>query len=92
MGDYGFRTEIEPRISKAESFIIREVIAKSENQLEEAIAYLEEKIEDDSSAALDFALGTMYYQSNRLTRSAQAYSQAIEKFPSFSVPIKTWDW
>ena len=25
----------------------------------------------------------MYYQSNRLTRSAQAYSQAIEKFPSF---------
>ena len=42
MGDYGFRTEIEPRISKAESFIIREVIAKSENQLEEAIAYLEE--------------------------------------------------
>ena len=53
------------------------------NNLEEAIVYLEEKIEDDSSAALDFALGTMYYQSNRLTRSAQAYSQAIEKFPSF---------
>ena len=25
----------------------------------------------------------MYYQSNRLTRSAQAYVQAIEKFPSF---------
>ena len=83
MGDYGFRSEVEPRISKSESFILREVIAKSENNLEEAIVYLEEKIEDDSSAALDFALGTMYYQSNRLTRSAQAYSQAIEKFPSF---------
>ena len=83
MGDYGFRSEVEPRISKSESFILREVIAKSENNLEEAIVYLEEKIEDDSSAALDFALGTMYYQSNRLTRSAQAYGQAIEKFPSF---------
>ena len=83
MGDYGFRSEVEPRISKSESFILREVIAKSQNNLEEAIVYLEEKIEDDSSAALDFALGTMYYQSNRLTRSAQAYSQAIEKFPSF---------
>ena len=59
------------------------MIAKSENNLEEAIVYLEEKIEDDSSAALNFALGTMYYQSNRLTRSAQAYGQAIEKFPSF---------
>lgn len=83
MGDYGFRSEIEPRISKSESFILREVVAKSENQLEEAISFLEEKIEADSSAALDFALGTMYYQSNRMTRSAQAYGKAIEKFPSF---------
>ena len=83
MGDYGFRSEVEPRITKSESFILREVIAKSENNLEEAIVYLEEKIENDSSAALDFALGTMYYQSNRMSRSAQAYGRAIEKFPSF---------
>ena len=83
MGDYGFRSEVEPRISKSESFILREVIAKSENNLEEAIVYLEEKIENDSSAALDFALGTMYYQTNRMSRSAQAYGRAIEKFPSF---------
>ena len=83
MGDYGFRTEIEPRISKAESFVLREVIAKSENQLDEAIAYLDEKMDEDSSAALDFALGTMYYQSNRLTRSSQSYANAIKKFPSF---------
>ena len=83
MGDYGFRSEVEPKISKSESFILREVIAKSENNLEQAIVYLEEKIKDDSSAALDFALGTMYYQSNRLSRSAQAYGRAIEKFPSF---------
>lgn len=83
MGDYGFRSEIEPRISKSESFILREVIAKSENNLDEALVYLEDKIKDDSSAALDFALGTMYYQSNRMTRSAEAYGKAIEKFPSF---------
>ena len=51
MGDYGFRSEVEPRISKSENFILREVIAKSENNFEEAIVYLEEKIEDDSSAA-----------------------------------------
>ena len=35
MGDYGFRSEVEPRISKSESFILREVIAKSEKNLEE---------------------------------------------------------
>ena len=54
------RSEIEPRLSKAESLIIREAIAKRENQLDEAIAYLEENLDEDSSAALDFALGTMF--------------------------------
>ena len=83
MGEYGFRSEIEPRISKSESLIIKEVVAKSQNQMEEAVGYLENKITEESSAALDFALGTMYYQSNRLTRSAEAYTNAISKFPSF---------
>ena len=56
MGDYGFRTEVEPRISKSEQLILREIIAKSENQLDDAILYLEDKIDKKSSAALDFAL------------------------------------
>ena len=83
MGDYGFRTEVEPRISKNEQLILREVIAKSENQLDDAILYLEDKIDNKSSAALDFALATMYYQRGRLTMSSQPYQNAIEKFPSF---------
>ena len=66
MGDYGFRSEVEPRIDKSEQFILREVV-KAENQLEDAIQYLESKINDKTSAALDFALGTMYYQMGRLT-------------------------
>ena len=83
MGDYGFRSEVEPRIDKSEQFILREVVAKAENQLEEAIQYLESKINDETSAALDFALGTMYYQMGRLTRSEQTYEMALKKFPSF---------
>ena len=83
MGDYGFRSEIEPRYSKSEQGILREVIAKAENQLDEAIVYLEKKISPKSSAALDFALATMYYQKGRLTRSEQSYSSALLKFPSF---------
>ncbi len=83
MGDYGFRSEVEPRIDKAEQFILREVVAKAENQLEEAIEYLESKIDGKTSAALDFALGTMYYQLGRLTRAEQTYEQALIKFPSF---------
>ena len=62
MGDYGFRSEVEPRIDKSEQFILREVVAKAENQLEEAVQYLESKINNKTSAALDFALGTMFYK------------------------------
>ncbi len=83
MGDYGFRSEVEPRIDKSEQFILREVVAKAENQLEDAVVYLEEKIKPKTSAALDFALGTMYYQLGRLTRSEQTYEKALVKFPSF---------
>ena len=83
MGDYGFRSEVEPRIDKSEQFILREVVAKAENQLEDAIIYLEEKIKPKTSAALDFALGTMYYQLGRLTRSEQTYEQALRQVPLF---------
>ena len=83
MGDYGFRSEVEPRVDKAEQFILREVVAKAENQMEQAIVYLEEKITNETSAALDFALGTMYYQLGRLTPSEQTYENALKKFPSF---------
>jgi len=83
MGDYGFRSEVEPRISKSEQFVLREVRAKAENQLDEAIEYLFEKTSSKSSAALDFALGSMYYQRGHMTRSEQSYTTAIDKFPSF---------
>ena len=39
MGSYGFCSEIEPKISKAEQYLLREVIAKAEVQMEEAIAF-----------------------------------------------------
>ena len=83
MGSYGFRADIEPRITKSEQFLLREVVAKSENQIEEAISYLETKVDEKSSAAIDFALATMYYQVNRYTKSAQTYEKALKKFPSF---------
>lgn len=83
MGDYGFRSEIEPRISKTEQSVLAEVVAKAENQLGEAIIYLENKVDEKSSPALDYALGTMYYQNGRLTAAVKAYQNAINKFPDF---------
>jgi tetratricopeptide (TPR) repeat protein len=51
--------------------------------MEDAIIYLEKKITNETSAALDFALATMYYQLGRLTPSEQTYEKALKKFPSF---------
>ena len=80
--------EVEPRINKSEQLILREVIAKSENQLDDAILYLEDKIDNKSSAALDFAAATMYYQRGRLTMSSQSYQNAIEKISFFSASLQ----
>ena len=83
MGEYGFRSEIEPKISRSEQEVLRQVVAKAENQLLEAIAYLEAEIDSDNSAALDFALATMYYQASRLTSARKTYLQAIKNFLRF---------
>ncbi len=83
MGDYGFRSEIEPKITRTEQRTIGEVVSKAQNDLQEAIAHLEDKTNPESSAALDFALATMHFQSNRLGRAAVGYEQAIRKFPNF---------
>lgn len=83
MGDYGFRSEIEPKITRTEQRTIGEVVSKAQNDLQEAISHLEDKTDPESSAALDFALATMHFQSNRLGRAAVGYQQAIRKFPNF---------
>ena len=51
MGDYGFRTDIEPKVTSTEQSVLREVIAKAENQIDEAIKYLE-KIDTKSALHL----------------------------------------
>ncbi|MBU62041.1 MAG: hypothetical protein CMI26_06025 [Opitutae bacterium] len=83
MGDYGFRTEVEPKVTRNEQQMIGEVVAKSQKDLQEAITYLADKTSLKSSAALDFALATMYFQSDRLGRAAVGYEEAIRKFPNF---------
>ena len=83
MGDYGFRTEVEPKVTRSEQQMIWEVVAKAQKDLQEAITYLTGKTSLESSAALDFALATMHFQSDRLGRATVGYEQAIRKFPNF---------
>tara|TARA_A100001037_G_scaffold240759_1_gene220760 strand:- start:264 stop:1640 length:1377 start_codon:yes stop_codon:yes gene_type:complete len=83
MGDYGFRTEIEPKVSRTEQQVLREASARAQNDLGEAVQYLSGKMKTESSAALDFAFATMEFQLGRLGAAALGYRKAIEKFPNF---------
>ncbi len=83
VGDYGFRSEIEPKVSRAEQQLLREVVTKAQINLNEAVTHLAAKVKPESSAAVDFALATMQFQSGRLGRAALGYEKAIEKFPGF---------
>jgi hypothetical protein len=84
MGDYGFRSEVEPRIDKSEQFILREVVAKAENQTGRCDHLSRRKrSQPKTSAALDFALGTMYYQLGRLTPIRTDLRTSIEQVPLF---------
>ena len=83
MGDYGFRTEIEPKVSRTEQQVLREASARAQNDLGEAVQYLSGKLKTESSAAIDFALATMQFQQGRLGGAVQGYGKAIKKFPNF---------
>ncbi|MFP6901800.1 MAG: tetratricopeptide repeat protein [Opitutales bacterium] len=83
IGDYGFRSQIEPRIDRKEQELLRKVISQAQTDHLLAIATLEKAIKPDSSAALDFTLATLRFQNGKLTRAAEGYKIAIGKLPSF---------
>ena len=83
MGDYGFRADVEPKVSKTEQTLLREVSARAANELPAAIEHLAAKIQPDSSPALDFALATLRFQNGQLAAARTGYGTAVKKFPTF---------
>jgi len=73
----------EPTVSKKEADILSQVSYLSKNDLEKALDYLRPKIKIDSSPALYFAAGNLYFQLNRLPEAETAYRTALEKMPAF---------
>ncbi len=81
--DYKSQTQ-EPVVSEEEMKILREVIELSEKDLGGALKFLEPKITSDCSAALDFALGNLYFQKDELEEAKDSYQKALKKFPGFN--------
>lgn len=83
LGSYGFAGSEEPTITAQERDLLRRLVELIPEDLAAAAALLERSLRPDSSAALDFTLGNLYFQLDRYDAAQQSYEVAVGKFPGF---------
>lgn len=83
LGSYGFLAGAEPPISDEEKESLRNLIDLIKASPNAAIQALEPQITDSSSAAFDFILANLYFQSGNLAKAERFYGNAVVKFPDF---------
>ena len=74
----------EPTVTKEEAALLEEVIEIAQKDPAKAIELLTEKITHQSSAALDFALGSLKLQQGKVKEAEKSYRSALRKMPSFT--------
>jgi len=79
----GDRYDREPTVSRQEAATLNQAVSLAENNGEAAIKLLLKETDEDSSSALDFALGSFYFQKDSSAEAEAAYRRALTKFPSF---------
>lgn len=83
LGSYGVDTEKNPGITAAEKTLFDSVAAVIAESPEQAATLLAAGITPESSAALDYTLGNLYFQLGQSERATAAYQTSIRKFPNF---------
>lgn len=83
IGSYGINAEIEPRVTTDEIKILEKVRPLMADDLPGAEAMLRDLMKPDCSAILDFTLGSILFQQDRMDEALDKYQHAIGKFPSF---------
>ncbi len=74
----------EPTVSAQEAKLLRQVADLAKSDPAAALELLASEITSESSAALDFALGNLNVQQDRLEKAEEAYRAALEKFSTFA--------
>jgi len=82
-GTYGFDTDVNPGINAAEKAVFEKLVPLIQSQPAQAIATLKAAITPASSAALDYTLGNIHFQSRAFPDAVAAYQAALKKFPNF---------
>lgn len=84
MGSYGVKTEIEPQVTPEEAELFKQMAELLRNgQNAEATTLLRTAITPESSAALDYTLGSLLLQNGNHSGALAQYAIAIGKFPNF---------
>ena len=83
VGSYGISAELEPRVTPEEVALLERVRPLIASDLHKAAQMLEHEIKPDSSAILDFNLGSIYFQQDQMDKALRRYRKAADKFPSF---------
>lgn len=83
LGAYGTDAEVEPRVTPEERDLLQKVYDLLAKDTGAAVKLLEGATRNDSSARLDFTLGSMYFQSDRAADAEKRFKLAIAKFPNF---------
>lgn len=83
LGSYGVNTEINPKVTSEEAEVLKGVADLMESQPQQAISALRAAITEESSAAFEYTIGSLYLQSGDRSNAISMYEAAIKKFPGF---------
>ena len=83
VGTYGISAELEPRVTPEEVALLERIRPLMGTDPSKAGQILEREMKPDSSAMLDFNLGSIYFQQDQTDKALLRYRRAVKKFPSF---------
>ena len=83
VGAYGINAEIEPRVTPEEVKLLEKIRPLMADDLPAAEAALYKQMKPDCSAVLDYTLGGIHFQQDKMIDALVSYRRAVEKFPSF---------
>lgn len=80
---YGINSEIEPRVTPEEVAMLEKIRPVMAEDLPKAEGMMRGMVRPDGSAILDFTLGGIQFQQDKMPEALANYLKAVEKFPSF---------
>ena len=77
----------EPTVTREESALLNAAMRVAETNVAAAVRMLATEDRSGASAAMDFAIGNLHFQNERLDEAAAAYEAALKKLPKFRAAI-----